>query len=241
MKLKKSRLAIIFAVIFILVVAIYVIFNNGLLLLNGFNVKGYPVRGIDVSEYQGKIDWDTISNQGLKFAYIKATEGSKYTDKQFKSNWEYANKTNMKIGAYHFLSFDSDGATQADNFIKNVPEISGLPPAVDIELYGKYKKDNPSKQKVHKVLNSYLNKVENYYKVKPVLYFTEKSFKLYYDDEYSDYMVWVRNVYTKPDFKNWTFWQYADKGRLKGYSGQEKFIDLDVFNGNDKDFERTFE
>lgn len=54
-------------------------------------------------------------------------------------------------------------------------------------------------------------------------------------------MVWVRNVYTKPDFKNWTFWQYADKGRLKGYSGQEKFIDLDVFNGNDKDFERTFE
>lgn len=98
MKLKKSRLAIIFAIIFILVVAIYVIFNNGLLLLNGFNVKGYPVRGIDVSEYQGKIDWDTISNQGLKFAYIKATEGSKYTDKQFKSNWENANKTNMKIG-----------------------------------------------------------------------------------------------------------------------------------------------
>jgi lysozyme len=224
--------------LFIIIVLITVIslvilsVTNGLILPNGINIRKYPVRGVDVSEYQGKIDWKVMQKNDIKFAYIKATEGSFYIDKQYKFNWENAKKTNIKIGAYHFLSFDSDGKSQARNFIGNVPDAGSLQPAVDVELYGRFKTDKPSKEKVKKILGDYLKAIENYYGAKPIIYFTEESFNLYYDKSYSDKFIWIRNVFTKPNITSWKYWQYTDKGRLSGYSGKDTFIDLDVFNGN---------
>ena len=101
--------------------------------------RPYPVKGVDVSSYQKDIDWDGLEKEGFSFAFIKATEGSSHVDSRFSENWKNAGRTGMKIGAYHFLSYDTPGASQADNFINTVNKKWGmLPPVVDVEFYGRY-------------------------------------------------------------------------------------------------------
>ena len=97
----------------------------------------YPVRGVDVSYYQGDIDWKVLADENIDFAFIKATEGSGHIDTKFEENWEQSGKTDLKRGAYHFFSFESRGEAQAEHFISVVPKEEGmLSPVVDIEFYG---------------------------------------------------------------------------------------------------------
>ena len=82
---------------------------QGWFLLNNPSREQYPIRGVDVSHYQGDIDWEVLSRQDIRFAYIKATEGSSHTDERFRENWDHAADTELKVGAYHFFSFDRTG------------------------------------------------------------------------------------------------------------------------------------
>ena len=68
---------------------------NGYLLLNNPSKKQYPVSGIDLSHYQGEVDWPVLAQQNIMFAYIKATEGSSHTDARFAYNWEESGKTDL--------------------------------------------------------------------------------------------------------------------------------------------------
>ena len=105
--------------------------------------KSYPVQGIDVSHYQGQIDWKQMKAQGIGFAYIKATEGSSYVDECYEQNMTDAENAGIAAGAYHFFSFDSPGVTQAEHFIQTVGEDGTLIPVVDVEYYGNKRKDPP--------------------------------------------------------------------------------------------------
>lgn len=195
------------------------------------------VRGVDVSSYQGEIDWQTLSEE-LDFVFIKATEGSIHCDEKFEYNYTEAQKTHLRVGAYHFFSFDSEGKTQAENFIKNVPACENmLPPVVDVEFYGDYITDPKSADEVVPQLETMLERLEEEYGIKPVIYATGSAYNKYIKENFSDYDLWVRSVYFRPD-EDWTFWQYSDTGRLDGYNGEEKHIDLNVFNGSKEDFER---
>lgn len=200
----------------------------------------YPVTGVDVSSYQGKIDWQVLAGEGISFAYIKATEGSSFVDPCFAENYEQAQQTGLRVGAYHFFSFDSGGKTQAENFIAAVPAFAGmLPPAVDIEFYGEYEKNPPDREPVREQLDILLLELEAQYGIKPVLYATQKSYRQYLAGDFADYDIWIRNVYTPPllsDGRNWTFWQYTDRGRLNGYDGKEQYIDRNVFWGSAEEF-----
>lgn len=201
--------------------------------------EDYPVKGVDVSSYQGDIDWSVLS-ENLDFVFIKATEGSKYCDGNFDYNYSEARKTHLRVGAYHFFSFESSGATQAENFISNVEPYEGmLPPAVDVELYGEYRSNPKSAEIIVPELKTMLNKLEDHYGVKPVIYATGSAYNMYIADEFSEYDLWIRDVYFKPN-SDWTFWQHSDTGRLEGYNGEEKHIDLNVFNGSKEDFDRYF-
>lgn len=194
----------------------------------------YPVQGIDVSHYQGEIDWKQIEAQGIDFAWIKATEGSSYVDEYFQANWKAAEQTALYIGAYHFFSFDSDGGTQADLFIRTVGDLSGkLLPAVDVEYYGDKRNSPPDKEAVIRELKEMLERLEAEYQVKPVIYTTYSIYKKYIRGNFSDYPLWIRNVYVPPgpSVRDWTFWQYTDTAVLEGYEGSEKYIDRNVFRG----------
>ena len=126
----RKRICIsLISTVIVLAASLAIMVYNGIILLNNPSENKFPVRGIDVSEYQGEIDWKTLANQHIDFAFIKATEGSGYTDSCFEYNFSEVQKTSLEFSAYHFFSYDSTGKTQADNFINTVGNTYGtLPP-----------------------------------------------------------------------------------------------------------------
>lgn len=217
------------------------LFYNGIIWFNNPSMEKYPVRGVDVSSYQGEIDWNVLASQNISFAYLKATEGSSYLDPYFLKNYEAAIKTDLRVGAYHFFSFESSGTTQAANFITTVPKTATmLPPVVDIEFYGDNEHNPPEKGLVQRNLNELLAELEAYYGIKPIIYATQKSYKQYIRGSYTEYDLWIRDVYTAAtlqDGREWSFRQYSNREKLDGYDGEEKYIDMNVFNGTKEEFE----
>lgn len=195
--------------------------------------KAWQVFGVDVSSYQGEVDWNVLARQGVDFAFIKATEGSSLADRRFAQNWANAQAAGVIVGAYHFFSYDSPGETQADNFIAQVPVVKGsLPPVVDIEFYGDKLKNPPTREEVKAILEPLLDRLETHYGQKPILYVTYRSYKWFIKGDYKDYPLWVTRPLLAPVSKDWTFWQYSHSARLEGYTGDEERIDLNVFRGS---------
>ena len=215
---------------------------RGIVLLNNPSKRAYPVRGVDVSHYQGEIDWEILSSQNVDFAFIKATEGSTFTDGCFPYNFSRARACDIAVGAYHFFSFDSPGESQADHFIRTVIPFAGmLPPVIDLEFYGAHAGNPPDSTAVRAELDAMLSALEAHYGLKPILYATEESYECYLVGAYEEYDIWIRNVIAKPhlsDNRAWTFWQYTNRGRLDGYAGEEPFIDINVFRGTAEEFSR---
>lgn len=239
--MKKRILGSLFLSISIILLVIFLLIWNGVILLNNPNRISYPIRGVDVSSYQGAIDWKTLSSQDISFAFIKATEGSNYVDPNFNDNYAGALETDLRVGAYHFFSFDSLGETQAENFISVVKSTDNmLPPVVDFEFYGDKESNLPEVNSTREQLDILLNLIEEHYGIKPIIYATEKSYDLYLSCQYQDYDIWIRNVITYPklsDNRKWIFWQYTNREHLDGYNGVEKFIDMNVFNGSKEEFD----
>lgn len=208
--------------------------------INTLLAAGYPVQGIDVSHYQGEIDWEKMKSQGINFAYIKATEGSAHEDKKFGKNWKDAKEAGMLCGAYHFFSFESEGKKQAEHFIKSVGDLSGsLIPVLDVEYYGKYADTPPEKEKVQKELNDMVQALEQTYGKKPMIYCTYSVYRKYIEGAFDEVPLWIRNVYYPPEDigREWTLWQYTDRAQLEGYQGGEKSIDCNVFRGEKEQLE----
>lgn len=238
-KLIKITLIIVSALLIVGIVTFALVWN-GIIILNGIASHKYDIKGVDVSSYQGEIDWNVLSSQNISFAFIKATEGSSFVDERFAYNFQEAQKTSLSVGAYHFFSYDSEGKAQAENFINTVVPFEGmLPPVIDLEFYGDKGKNPPDRADVEKQLKAMLVLLEEHYNQKPIIYATEKSYELYLSNDYKEYDIWIRNVISKPEINDgtaWTFWQYTNRERLKGYNGKEKYIDVNVFNGSPQEF-----
>ena len=217
------------------------LFWYGVLLLNGHAASKYPVRGVDVSSYQGEIDWKRLAEQNIRFVFIKATEGSTAVDSHFEKNFTGAQTTHLLIGCYHFFSYDSSGVKQAEHFIATVPKTGAmLPPVIDVEFYGDKEANLPDKSTTQRELHAMIDALYQHYGKMPVLYATEKSYRLYIADDFADCDIWIRNVFWKPslpDKRSWTFWQYTDRISLDGYTGPERYIDMDVFVGSQAELE----
>lgn len=241
MIMKKKRYLLVLLTVLTIVV-ICVLFINKKISITPILAGRFELTGVDVSHYQGTIDWERLARQNLDFAFIKATEGSSHIDECFYDNWKDAEKTDLYIGAYHFFSFDSTGKGQALFFIDTVGDLNGkIAPVVDVEFYGDKEKNPPEKDEVVEQLNEMLQALEEYYQVKPVIYTTYKVYNAYIKDAFEEYPLWIRNVYYQPLFTagtQWTFWQYTDRAVLEGYTGTEKYIDMNVFRGTREELEK---
>lgn len=239
----KNKLFVIIAIVLLMLTLLLWGFL-GIIKFNNPSKEEYPVRGVDVSAYQGTIDWKKLSEQDIQFAYIKATEGSSFVDEKFQENYKNAQETNLKIGAYHFFSYDSEGETQAENFINHVEKIDNmLPPVIDVEFYGEYKKNNPDKEKTREQLRILIDKIKENYEISPILYATNESYELYIANNFEDCEIWIRDIIKSPDLpdnREWTFWQYTNRGILEGYQGEETYIDMNVFHGTQEEFDTKF-
>ena len=197
--------------------------------------------GVDVSAYQADIDMNALKEQNVAFIFIKATEGSSKKDDRFAENWENAQKAGLLSGAYHFFSYDTEGRTQAQNFIETVgPDLKGrLLPVVDVEYYGDKEQNPPAKADVVRELRTYLELLEKQYGVKPLIYTRSDLYEKYLKGEFDEYKKWMSSLYTPLSWNyqdDWYIWQYLNRGELKGYTGGEKYIDLNVLN-RDKSLE----
>lgn len=241
MRRKRKRLKLAAAITVSAAAVLLVLIWCKIISLTGVWAKNYEVQGIDVSHYQGEIDWQKIQDAQMQFAFIKATEGSSHIDECFAYNWREAAKTDMCIGAYHFFSFDSPPQTQAELFIQTVGTLSGkLPPVVDVEYYGDRQKNPPDEKETVDHLKEMLGILENQYGKKPILYTTYAVYHKYIRGQFARYPLWIRNVYYTPDLdldRAWMFWQYSDSTVMEGYQGTEKYMDRNVFHGTKEELD----
>lgn len=236
----KKRIIICFLVL-LFGLALFFLAFEGILRIYPGDEK-YPIKGVDVSSYQGQIDFKKLCESNISFVYIKATEGSSSKDSCFNANLDNAISTpNLYVGAYHFFSFESEGKTQAQNFTQTVPKKSGmLPPMVDVEFYGGFNKNNINKADITESLTEYIKIVKEYYGVEPIIYSTKSAYDALLSGGYNENGIFIRSVFSAPslsDKKEPLFWQYSGRGKLSGYSGAEKFIDLDVFCGTKEELQ----
>ena len=194
--------------------------------------KGYEVRGIDISHYQERINWEKLRNASIgdapiSFVFIKATEGSDWLDGYFNRNFANAKRNDLIRGAYHFFVPGVSPRKQADYYLSIVQlEPGDLPPVLDVEKIG-----NLTPAQLRRDVKIWLDTVEKEYQVKPIIY-TGYKFKIDYlnTPEFDAYPYWIAHYYVnKLEYKGkWAFWQYTDRGRI---SGIKDFVDCNIFNG----------
>lgn len=198
----------------------------------------YKIHGIDVSHHQGEIDWDAIKETRkqeypISFAIMKATEGGDYKDRRFAENFVRSREVGLIRGAYHFYNPNTDPIRQANFFISQVKlEKGDFAPVLDIE------RKPHDKAKLQTDLLKFLNHLEQYYGVKPIIY-TSYKYKTRYlnTPEFDAYPLWIAHYYVETlNYEGpWLIWQHTDYGTVPGIDSN---VDLNVFNGTLKTLQK---
>src|SRR6185295_13488257 len=171
-------------------------------------------QGIDVSHYQGLVDWSQVRQAGIAFAFAKATEGLTTVDSEFSTNWPAMSAAGLLRGAYHFFHPEEDAASQAEHFLSIVGVLTAhdLPPVLDVETT-----NGVSTSALWAGVSTWLETVTQRTARTPLLY-TSHSF---WNDNAPDptltrYPLWLADYAetpTLPDgFTTWSFWQYTQAG-----------------------------
>jgi lysozyme len=194
----------------------------------------YTIRGIDVSRHQGEIQWSRVEASGIRFAFIKATEGTNYVDPYFAVNWDEAADHKIVRGAYHFMRPRMDGKAQALHFLRHVRLALGdLPPVLDLEVT-----DGVSAAAIRREALEWLETVEAATGMKPIVYTLPHFANSYLGGKLARYPLWVVDLtllWPSPSkgWVGWSFWQYSHTGSVDGISGD---LDLDIFGGSEVEF-----
>lgn len=206
---------------------------------NVFVMSEHPdyVFGIDVSQYQSDILWDSVQlihdQFPVDFVFVRATMGSNAKDKKFKKNWVALERRSKVKGAYHYFRPNENSIKQANNFIETVQLKPGdLPPVLDIE-------ERPRSQSMDSLkvgLKRWLDRVEQHYKVRPIVYSGDSYFTDFLEREFDDYVLWIANYnfFVEKPKKHWDFWQFSERGTVKGISGP---VDLNLYKGDIEELE----
>lgn len=190
----------------------------------------YLLHGIDVSKFQGQIDWPRVGQmrltddgQPLAFAFIKATEGRSLADRAFRKNWEGAKKAGLRRGAYHFYLPFRDPVEQANHFVKTVRLGKGdLAPVLDIEVNA-LKPDAD----IVRDLGIWLDRVERHYGIRPIIYTNPHFYRKFIRGNFDDHPLWIAD-YSKERLEGYPagqlyFWQHSKSGWCEGIGGQVDF------------------
>lgn len=203
------------------------------------------LEGVDVSHLQGEIGWDQVGQAGKRFAIVKATEGTDFFDPNFVTNRKGARDAGIVVGAYHFAHFYEDAGPQAQWFLEHIGSTHGeLPPAIDLESGGfDTNEPIPAPNDLVQWIHDFAAAVHKETGRHPMLYTDPGFWEAYTHDEtaFAARHLWLARWAPSPDplpggWKTWTFWQYSE-GHVPGIGKDpgEAQVDLDRFNGDDKD------
>lgn len=187
-------------------------------------------QGIDVSEWQGKIDFEEVREAGIEAVYIKSSEGTDYIDHYFESNYAKAREAGLRIGFYHYVTARTveEGREEARFFASVVSskEID-LRLAMDFETFG-----NLSAEEVNEISEAFLTTLEEITGKEVVIYSDASNARDVFSRELAEaYPIWVAEYFAQEPFDNgkwetWVGFQYTDRGRVSGISGS---VDRDQF------------
>lgn len=183
--------------------------------------KGETTRGIDVSHWDGTIDWGKVAADNVAFTFIKATQGTTFVDPEFATNWAGARDAGVIRGAYHFFEPAVDAVAQADFFVQTagVPEAGDFPLTIDLE-----KTDGATDAAIAAGALAFLQRLETLTGRVPIIYTSARVFdtELGTPAGFSKYPLWDANYTTlcpnisQPTWETWTFWQDTDKAMIDG-------------------------
>jgi lysozyme len=218
--------------------------------------REYPVQGVDVSQYDGAVDWKELasgklSSQNVSFAFARATMGAERTDETFQNNWPAIAASGLSRGAYHVYDLCEPADVQLLNIEKNVEvDPAALPLAIDVEFYPTGNDSNWHKHqmdcfklsgaaKARSDIKSLLEAAQSHFKKRPVIFGNKDVFGQLLTEGFSNYSIWLHDYNSKtggtelPGRNPWTMWQYTDKARVGGIAG---FLDASVFFGTEAEF-----
>lgn len=186
-------------------------------------------QGIDVSDWQGYIDYSEVKNAGIEVVYIKASQGNSIVDPYFKTNYNNAKANGLKVGLYHFLTATTtqEAENQAQYFAS---VISGTSPdcklAMDFEVF-----NGLSNSEINKISFAFLRKVQEITGKEVIVYSDASNARNTFSQALANtYPLWVAEYgVSSPNTGNWASYegfQYSDKGTISGING---FTDLDIF------------
>lgn len=203
-----------------------------------FDSSKYFVKGIDVSHHNPILNWESVLDQNITFAYLKATEGTTHEDRNYPYNYDLARKANIKTGSYHFYTFGLSGKEQAQHFLKKAKFQQGdMIPAIDVEHSpaNPYSKDTKYVEGVVTELKVLENELYERFGVHPVIYTNKDCYKLYIKGNFADNIIWMCDLHNEPskDLKNWRIWQFSHKGELPGVDGH---VDLNYYRYSYEEF-----
>lgn len=186
---------------------------------------GELVHGIDVSHYQGVINWPKVAATRVVFAYMKATEGITYQDPSFNTNIAKASATKLKLGAYHFFEADDEPEQQLNNFLAVIRgKPLNLAPMVDVEVT-----DQQSAEELKQRLAVFLQQLKKATGCTPLIYSYRSFWQSDIGVQFNDYPFWLADYASKPSppsgIANWLIWQYSESGTVAGINAP---VDMDV-------------
>lgn len=189
--------------------------------------------GIDVSSWEGAIDWDAVQRAGIQFAFARASDGASYEDSQFQTYWDALKAHGIVRGAYQYFRASQDPVAQADLLAQKIGTLlpGDLPPVLDCETL-----DGQDAGTFVTNMRAWIDRIQAKTGLKPLIYATRS----FWHDELGEPTVpncglWVANWGVSepkiPDqWSDWLFWQTTDKGTVAGIGGSN--CDLDVFHGS---------
>lgn len=186
--------------------------------------KRSTLQGIDISHWEGKINFRHVRQSGIRIVYIKATQGTNYVDPDFERNYREAYKENLDVGFYHYVTATNteEAREEAIFFASKIKDkVQYARAAMDFETFG-----DLTTSEVREIALHFLRTLEDEVKYRPVIYSDSSNASSRFDDyQLVKYPLWIADYgVVRPDMENhwskWSGWQYTDKGRVRGISGE---------------------
>ncbi len=187
------------------------------------------IEGIDVSHWEGDIDFQEVKRAGIRFVYMKASEGVSYIDPDFERNYREARKARLKIGFYHYVTAGSEeeARAQARHFADVIwGKVYHGCPVMDFESF-----DSLTKDQINDVSTAFLQELREVTGKRVAIYSDANNATNTFDARLAVYPLWIADYgVARPDMRNhwkrWAGWQYTDAGRVEGIRGR---VDRDYF------------
>lgn len=189
--------------------------------------------GIDVSVYQGDIDFEQVKNSGIEVVYIRAGYGFSVTDPKFEENYTNATKAGLKCGAYYFVTARNieQAYLQATRFAELISgKTFAARPAMDFEEFGSLGKNG-----INLVGLAFMQKLRELTGIVPILYTDAYNASETWDWNFAQFPLWVADYDAEEPYVTRNIWQsyagfqYSDRGEIPGIYGN---VDLDRFTSS---------